>query len=303
MVGKTITHYKVNEKIGQSGMGEVYRAIRLLFAILTVSLTGLAPVTVVSAQTPWALIPSPTSEALTDVHFVNALEGWAVGWNGTIIHSTDGGLSWQEQESGVGLNLWGVHFATPERGWAVGVFGVVVRTENGGATWTPEFPSNTGHNLFGVFLTSPFIGYVAGNYWDIWRTVDGGKTFSWDRQGDGLGTFAINRLAISGTVLYGVGTQGKVLRRAGLRNWALTTAGQGEGVFWGIHMDGLSGWIAGDNGEVRHSLDGGNSWNTIQPTPTNNNLRGISFTSRMNGWIVGFNGTILHTSNPTLPRN
>ena len=53
----------------------------------------------------WTQIPTPTTEHLNDIHFINDQQGWAVGENGTIIASIDGGQSWFLEESGVTEHL------------------------------------------------------------------------------------------------------------------------------------------------------------------------------------------------------
>ena len=59
-------------------------------------------------------------------HFVDAKRGWAVGLNGAILHTTDGGESWQSQNSGVKMPLYGVTGAG-ETLYAVGENGFVLR--------------------------------------------------------------------------------------------------------------------------------------------------------------------------------
>jgi hypothetical protein len=41
---------------------------------------------------------SITEKSLHDVTFINSNDGWAVGYQGTILHTTNGGGSWVEKE-------------------------------------------------------------------------------------------------------------------------------------------------------------------------------------------------------------
>lgn len=60
--------------------------------------------------------------------------GWAVGDNGTIINTTDGGHSWSTQPSGVAEPLYQVDFSDERHGFVVGA-GVTLYTRDGGQTW------------------------------------------------------------------------------------------------------------------------------------------------------------------------
>ena len=67
------------------------------------------------------------------IDFPAVANGFAVGGAGTILHSTDAGITWSAQSSGTSVDLIDVHFATDgERGIAVGAAGTIVRTSNGG---------------------------------------------------------------------------------------------------------------------------------------------------------------------------
>jgi photosystem II stability/assembly factor-like uncharacterized protein len=48
----------------------------------------------------WAQASVPTSVTLTAVYFPTAQHGWAVGHDGVILHSSDGGSSWNKQLDG-----------------------------------------------------------------------------------------------------------------------------------------------------------------------------------------------------------
>ena len=47
-----------------------------------------------SVQFEWRQIESGTGEHLYGVHFVDTKHGWAVGTAGTILSTTNGGMSW-----------------------------------------------------------------------------------------------------------------------------------------------------------------------------------------------------------------
>jgi hypothetical protein len=72
--------------------------------------------------------------ALLGVDFPAANTGWVVGANGTIMRTTDRGVTWNTQTSGTSSILWGVSFADSLTGYAVGDNGTILKTTNGGVT-------------------------------------------------------------------------------------------------------------------------------------------------------------------------
>jgi photosystem II stability/assembly factor-like uncharacterized protein len=75
------------------------------------------------------------------ISFVDANVGWAVGDAGTILHTTNGGSTWNAQSSGVTSVLRSVHAVTPMVAMAVGYDGQVLWTTNGGSSWSPNAPA------------------------------------------------------------------------------------------------------------------------------------------------------------------
>jgi uncharacterized protein (TIGR03437 family) len=65
------------------------------------------------------------------VHLIGAHTGTVVGTHGQILRTTNGGLTWKEQTSGVSIALRAVSFGSALSGWAVGN-GVLLRTTTGG---------------------------------------------------------------------------------------------------------------------------------------------------------------------------
>ncbi|MFQ6007792.1 MAG: WD40/YVTN/BNR-like repeat-containing protein [Candidatus Zixiibacteriota bacterium] len=103
----------------------------------------------------WGYTGQPfTSEKLGDVIFVDVNNGWVVGSNGYILHTSNGGASWSKQTSGTTNDLWGVTFVDPDTGWAVGRVGIILHTTDGGDSWEPQ-SSNTDKVLSAVtFVTA-----------------------------------------------------------------------------------------------------------------------------------------------------
>jgi photosystem II stability/assembly factor-like uncharacterized protein len=61
-------------------------------------------------------------------------------------------------------------------------------------------------------------------------------------------------------------------------------------------IDDKIGWLAGDDGLIAKTSDGGTTWETMT-IPTTVNLHSICFSDLNHGWAVGDEGTILHTRN------
>ncbi|HEX8148919.1 MAG TPA: YCF48-related protein [Pyrinomonadaceae bacterium] len=72
---------------------------------------------------------------LNAVWFATPERGWAVGGEGVILSTADGGRTWRRQASGVGEDLYDVKFFDEAEGWAVGRGGAMLHTADGGRTW------------------------------------------------------------------------------------------------------------------------------------------------------------------------
>ncbi|MBC8179615.1 hypothetical protein H8E88_00685, partial [candidate division KSB1 bacterium] len=103
--------------------------------------------------------------------------GWAVGSNGVIVHTSDGGSSWSSQTSGTSNYLLSVHFSDSRTGWAVGGYGTIVHTSDGGSSWSSQ-TSGTSNWLWSVHFSDSQTGWAVGSNGTIVHTSDGGSSWS-----------------------------------------------------------------------------------------------------------------------------
>ena len=82
---------------------------------------------------------------LDAVTFVTPEMGWVVGldlrslgMDGLILHTENGGRTWQRQESYTGNFLDDVFFISETEGWIVGKEGLVLHTKDSGQNWRPQ---------------------------------------------------------------------------------------------------------------------------------------------------------------------
>ena len=129
--------------------------------------------------------------ALHAVQFVDDREGWAVGDEGAVWHSIDGGKNWERQPTGVRASLRSLHFITPFVGWiagreelplGAGSAGVLLYTRDGGERWH-RMTLNAMPGLNHVCFVDGKTGYAVGDGNDqfpsgAFVTRDGGK--NWD---------------------------------------------------------------------------------------------------------------------------
>jgi len=55
----------------------------------------------------WDWLPQEiVDEEMNAIYFADSNNGWAVGFEGTILHTSDGGVNWVQQTSGTGDDLW-----------------------------------------------------------------------------------------------------------------------------------------------------------------------------------------------------
>jgi len=150
----------------------------------------------------WKQSPVPVSSDLTAVYFVDAKLGWAVGHDGVVLHTGDGGDTWKLQLDGRKVNallladmkrkvdadpasdaakkllaeieryqeqgpdkpFLDVWFADASNGYVVGAYNLIFRTSDGGATWTPWFDRTENPKFFNLYAIRP-VGedlYIAG---------------------------------------------------------------------------------------------------------------------------------------------
>ncbi len=109
----------------------------------TLSLSVIVLVAVLHPTVRGADLRNFEDAALHAVQFWDNREGWAVGDEGVIWHTIDGGKHWERQPSGVRASLRSLHFLDPYTGWVVGreelrgggSTGVILFTKDGGIKW------------------------------------------------------------------------------------------------------------------------------------------------------------------------
>ena len=244
----------------------------------------------------WRQVEVPTRATLTAVSAVDA-QVWAVGHDGMILHSADGGEHWTIQrkdpwkpanaggEPTEGAPLLDVLFVDAHRGFAIGAYSLALQTADGGETWQPM-----------TVADKPKDG-----------ADDEIEDDPADKAGNDKGTFTAEQLKVgqeatphlnaiartgSGALLI-VGERGSAFRsRDQGATWQRLQLPYDGSMFGVIGYEGDHVLAFGLRGHAYESGDLGEHWNQVQ-TGTGLSLMGGAATADGGAAIVGANGVVL----------
>ncbi|MHA1170028.1 MAG: YCF48-related protein, partial [Candidatus Hodarchaeales archaeon] len=238
------------------------------------------------------------SVTLFDIDMADSSTGFAVGENGSVQKTVNGGETW----SNIGINTpyqstdsSGVSFSNQNIGWIVGESGIVLRTTNGGSLWTLQASGVTSENLRDADAVDSSNIWAVGTNGEIIYSDDGS---TWAQQSSGVSVDLNRAEAVDATVAYVAGDSGTIIKtsNSGLA-WSQQTPDTSENLFGLYFSDRNIGWAAGDNGILTHTEDGGSNWDsTVIESGTD--FRSVIF-SDTTGFIVGENGVVFRTLNGT----
>ncbi len=136
-----------------------------------------------NAQEYWQSQPSPTNVWLYRCSFADTLNGWVCGDSGTIVHTSNGGLNWTLQPTGLDYFVEDICFVNKRIGWAIAndfVFykTYILKTSNGGINWNSSpYPDST-IILSTVYFLDSLNGYMGGFNGTILKTTNAGADWS-----------------------------------------------------------------------------------------------------------------------------
>jgi len=247
--------------------------------------------------------PVFTNEYLSDIQFIDTNHGWVVGQFGTILHSPDGGVTWEEQQSNTGsmdgyYNYQSVYFTDIMNGWVAGRYSLegggysscLMHTADGGSLWELQY-GNTDEEFLDVCFTDPLNGWLVGamNEWSgfVRHTSDGGN--NWVEQYTEEGGYFRSLCFLDQNIGWAVGDNGIILHTS---NGGETWEDQFSGIYTSFTSvcitDLNNGWVVGinsnpSNQKIYHTTDGGSTWNDINLF--GNYFSNIFFTDLNHGWV------------------
>jgi len=251
----------------------------------------------------WVVQEPVSSNWLQSVVFNGAAEGWIVGWNNTILHTIDGGLSWEEKSinSMSSFHFYDIAFADSHNGCIVGqsnsepVGGVIFATDNGGLTWSEVNIESDIQVIRSVSFADANNGWAVGGDGVILHTTNGGK--SWTEQASGTTASLYDVFASDIGSVWACGAGGTVLYSAdGGQSWIDKNIADSwiNSIYF---LDSDNGWAvtAGGDSKIYSTTDGGQNW-TLRYTGDTEYFNDIVFSSNKKGWVCGESGVVYATN-------
>lgn len=209
----------------------------------------------------WQPRPAPMDENVFRVAPVDSRRACAVGTDGMLLCTADAGEHWTPQVVSKFIDLNDITFVG-EEGWAVGEYRTIMHTSDGGATWQLQLGGNPKileeESYFAVAFADAQHGWVAGLAGEVASTDDGGHTW---RQSGGNGRPSIFAIGPAWPAIWFGGKRGVLLERTNDDRWHDIRISFGD--ITDIAFDNRTGIATGLGGTVLQTMDGGNSWHSV----------------------------------------
>jgi photosystem II stability/assembly factor-like uncharacterized protein len=250
----------------------------------------------------WSAATSGTTNNLNGGYLLDSGVGFVVGDAGTILKTTDAGMTWSPLTSGTMNALYDVYFFDATQGVVVGEQGLILRTTDGGGGWQ-GVTSGVEDALRSVSF-SGVNGIVGGDSQDILYSADAGASWQISQSGffgggfPGAQMLSANVGFVAGQnsifqSLLGTGTDGGA-------TWAFQpfyfeqNEGGGTDLFFFDPNTGVvSGSVFDGRGAIARTTDAGVSWSTLFFDQA---IQGLAFPQSTSGFAAGAGGRISHST-------
>lgn len=260
----------------------------------------------INGEAQWRQVEDvPTRSTLTAVTAVGPLL-WAVGHDGVILHSPDGGRRWERQRAepwqpgvfdpSIGVPLLDVLFLDPQRGFAVGAYSLLLETTDGGATWQARLLSEEATDAFPEEDEPAAAPVPAPDDDAAWVFSD--EELMLEEEADPH----LNAIARTGSgALVIAGERGTVFRsRDEGRTWERLRLPYGGSMFGAFGFSGDHVLLYGLRGNVFESMDLGDTWTAVT-TGTESSLMGGYALPHGGAVLVGSEGVVLRRERADAP--
>ena len=244
--------------------------------------------------TTWMDISTGTPDYyLTQVHFSDAQNGWAMGGidaftvvngNAAFMKTADGGNTWTK--STLPIDFVRKSYSVNEQTfWIADAYGSIIKTSDGGNSWST--PSNNAGVLLSDICFVDSVKILGVFESGIKRSFDGGQ--NWYNASTGP-SFPYQLRAIdfgNPTLGLAVGDNGRILKtiNGGLL-WSAKPSGTTNELYSVFFLNTNLAWAAGHD-VILKSTDGGSTWAT-QTTTGGNWITSLYFLDSLNGWAMSY---------------
>ncbi|MEO8512612.1 MAG: YCF48-related protein [Ignavibacteria bacterium] len=213
--------------------------------------------TSIQTNSQWVPQNSGTNVFLNSIYFKSYNTGYACGFGGLTLRTTNSGANWTPMQTIAVTYLYSVHFLTEQVGFVCGTNGKICRTTDGSSWVTQTTP--TTQTLRSITFSGSNAGFAVGDNGMILKTTDGGANWM------------LPNLDQSGSDNY----------------FSVSFTSSTTGWVCGYNT----------NAVIRKTTDGGLMWNSQPAGPGNYTLRDIKFLNSTTGIAVGDGGYIIRTTN------
>lgn len=206
-------------------------------------------------HTEWAQVQAPVRSPLTSVYFADQQNGWVVGHDAVILHTTDGGTSWKLQNFQPELEkpFLDVLFTDASTGFAVGAYGLFYKTTDGGNNWAQvDAPAIRQDELHFNSIAKLGNGnlFIAGEQGMLGISTDGGNT--WEKlaspyEGSYFGVLPVGE---AGALIYGLRAHIYVTQNAKTGPWKQVDTKSVVSLFGGTLLPDGRAALVGINGTI-----------------------------------------------------
>lgn len=247
------------------------------------------------AQWQW-LNPLPEGNEFYDATFIDDNTGWIIGGNGSMLKTTDGGMTWESQGNilrttpFLGLS---VTFTDAFNGLISMNNGLMLRTDDGGATW--DLLPRTAMVLQKVREAPDGSLWGIGSLGAIARSTDGGLT--WSPFATGLTTVIFDIAFPDAATAVAVCGGGITIRSTDNgQTWTQNSTTLGTDFASVSFRNAMDGFAIQRPKYLLRTTDGGQSWSDTLFTV--NELLQVRFVDEQTGWLVSNSpGSVYKTTN------